>query len=102
MNWFIKRRGQGKTTALIYTSSVTGYPIIVTTSNRAKLIQDRANQMDLKIPDPVVFEKDSCMRLYLHGQKVLIDEAKPLIKRALEQMLECEVAAVTMSVDDGC
>lgn len=100
MNWFVKKRGEGKTTALVYTSAVTGYPIIVTTRNRVKLIQDRAKQLNLEIPDPIIFERGSCMRLYLHGQKVLIDEAKPLIKKALEDMLECEVAAVTMSITD--
>lgn len=100
MNWFIKNRGKGKTTALIYTSATTGYPIITNTRRQAELIKSRARDMELNIPDPIVFEKDCCLRLCLHGQRVLIDEAKPLIRRALEQMLGCEVAAVTLSAED--
>ena len=101
MNWFIKNRGRGKTTALVFTSSVTGYPIITSTRIQADRIKGYAKELDLEIPEPIVF--DSTYDFKTRGcrfEKVLVDEAKTLIERALENMLGQKVAAVTMSLND--
>lgn len=101
MNWIIKDRGKGKTTTLIFTSAATGYPIITQTRKQADFIKHRAKELELNIPEPIAFDSDYHIKTTgLRHEKVLIDEAKPLIERALANMLGCPVAAVTFSVDD--
>lgn len=102
MNWIIKDRGKGKTTTLIFTSAATGYPIITQTRSQADAIKHRAKELELDIPEPIPFDSEYSIKTTgLRHEKVLVDEAKPLIERALANMLRCPVAAVTLTPNDN-
>lgn len=48
-------RGMGKTSTLIYMSSVTNIPIVVASKAMVSVVRVRAKDMGLSIPDPIVF-----------------------------------------------
>ena len=77
----VDNRGGGKTTRLIFDAYHTGYPIVVSTMQRKKFIEETANQM--RIPVEVftvndLKESPSC----IHND-VLVDELEDVLNRAL-------------------
>lgn len=83
-------RNWGKTTELIRQSAQTGYPI-VTPTKQAPIYRSKAEEMGL--PIPVVLTVEELKRS--NYKRVYIDEAGYL----LEQLLEVEVEAFTISGD---
>lgn len=103
MKLMIMDRGTGKTTKLIHTSEVTGYPIVAPTHHIAENIKYQAKKFDCKIPEPIVVT--DIPRDKLCGQRgyenVLVDEVclNGLLKNALNSYLGCNVVACTCSPD---
>ena len=103
MKLIIMDRGMGKTTKLIHTSEVTGYPIVVSTWAIAENIKHQAKEFNCKILEPITVQD------ILHGklrgrygyENVLIDEVclNGLLKDALNSYLGCNVVACTCSPD---
>lgn len=50
-------KGNGKTLHLIKLSAIFDYPIICATEQRKKYILDKAREMWLEIPEPIVARK---------------------------------------------
>ena len=45
MKGLFRKRGGGKTTALVYTSAITGYPIVVPTTISKRYVKDVARRV---------------------------------------------------------
>ena len=88
-------RGNGKTTILIHTAYVTGYPIVVFNNERAEQVLIQAKRIGLD--DIAVFTIKEWNRSRAHAIPVLIDESKEIIETALVNLLHTEVKAVTFT-----
>lgn len=103
MKLMIMDRGMGKTTKLIHTSEVTGYPIVASTWAIAENIKHQAKEFNCKIPEPITVQdvlQGKLHERYEH-ENVLIDEVclNGLLKDALNVYLGCNVVACTCSPD---
>lgn len=97
MRFINMARRSGKTTLLINSAYVTGYPIIVYDKARAKSVMDQAKSLGLDIN---VFTFHEWINNHYHNpiNKVYIDEASELIEGALTSLLEAEVIACTVTI----
>lgn len=103
MKLIIKDRGMGKTTQLIHTSEVTGYPIVASTEAIVNEIKKQAERIGCKIPEPMTVQE------LLHGkargrhgyENILVDEVciDGVLQKALNQYFGCNVMACTCSPD---
>lgn len=93
-------RQSGKTTLLIHSSFVTGYPIIVTDTSRKKIVLDQAKEQDLDIRVYTLREWNGNRQAILNHtyNGVFIDEAEEVIENALEYYLGTRVIAYTESI----
>lgn len=98
MNGLFLQRGYGKTTASIYTSAMTGCPIIVANENSKSYIKELAERFHVTIPEPIsVYE---CVRGKRFPNGVLIDNAEDVIRAWAQEHLNTHVVAFTMTIDD--
>lgn len=103
MKLIIKDRGMGKTTQLIHTSEITGYPIVASTEAIVNEIKKQAERIGCKIPEPMTVQE------LLHGkargrheyENILVDEVciNGLLQKALNQYFGRNVIACTCSPD---
>lgn len=92
-----RERGSGKTTKLIYTSEMTGYPIVAQNEKSASNILLQAKEMGAKIPKPLTVRELLNSR-GIRFDKVLIDEGLSVIEDALKAYFGgVEVATVTFT-----
>lgn len=93
-------RRNGKTTMIIHTAYVTGYPIITgTTQMRDFLIKQAFEKMGLTGVN--VFTLHEWLDIARHTtkvEKVLIDEAESIIDYALRDVLQAEVVGASFSI----
>lgn len=92
-------RGTGKTTMMIHTAYVTGYPIIVTTHTRKDYVLQQAHEMNC---DGInVYTVEEWNRLIHIGKNnyALVDEVKELLEKALNDYLKTNVVAATLSLE---
>lgn len=92
MNIISLPRGQGKTTLLIKMSAETGIPIV--TIGNKKYILDKAKEMNLKIPEPIIYNKDN-IKDY---KEIYVDE----IDSFLYSILGCNVNTATITETKEC
>ena len=103
MKLIIKDRGMGKTTQLIHTSEITGYPIVASTEAIVNEIKKQAERIGCKIPEPMTVQE------LLHGkargrhgyENILVDEVciGGVLQKALNQYFGRNVVACTCSPD---
>lgn len=103
MKLIIKDRGMGKTTQLIHTSEITGYPIVASTEAIVNDIKKQAERIGCKIPEPMSANE------LLHNkavgrheyENILVDEVciNGLLQKALNQYFGRNVIACTCSPD---
>lgn len=97
----IKRpRGSGKTTQLIYTSEITGYPIVVFDTTRAENLKKMAEKMNCNIPEPIIFHNFKHQIIGKHRDKILIDDLDNMLEHILTEYFQISIAAVTISTDN--
>ena len=99
MNIIYGDRCSGKTTKLIMTSAVMNMPIICNEQYRAHYIKEKANQLRVDIPEPIVIEQGYSCKGYSYNGSVLLDDANLYIKDALEQYFGVSIGACTFFVD---
>lgn len=94
-----KERGSGKTTQLIYTSEVTGYPIVTYTEKQANNVSEQAKKLGCNIINPITITNiKTSKRAYQSFQYILLDEAELILQEALESYLGVDIVALTMSI----
>lgn len=95
-----RERGSGKTTKLIYTSEMTGYPIVTQNSQSVEHIIRQAQELGAKIPKPMTV-KEMCTVRGIRFDKILIDEGFSIIENALKAYFNgVGVATVTFTSND--
>ena len=95
-----RERGSGKTTKLIYTSEMTGYPIVTQNSQSVEHIIRQAQELGAKIPKPMTV-KEMCTARGIRFDKILIDEGFSIIENALKAYFNgVGVATVTFTSND--
>ena len=94
-----RNRRSGKTTMLIHTAYVTGYPIVVKNSLRAEQVKDQAESLGCgKITVISFAELNTCYPSHNKFDGVLVDEATDFIEIALERLLMNEIKACTLTI----
>lgn len=99
MKGLFLQRGRGKTTASIYTSAMTGYPIVVANEHSKSYIKEMAQRFGVTIPDPISIGECSRGKSFPNG--VLIDNAEEIIRAWARDNLDAPVIAFTMTVENG-
>lgn len=95
-----RERGSGKTTKLIYTSEMTGYPIVTKNAHSVDYIQKQAQELGAKIPKPMTVKEILSIR-GIRFEKILLDEGFSIIEDALKSYFGgIEVATVTFTSND--
>ena len=83
MKVICSERGAGKTTMLIIASSVTGIPIVTFSRQSCDRIIHQAKDMDLSIPDPMVFTDVRGINSY----DVLVDDVDLILGEILHRKI---------------
>lgn len=92
-----RKRGSGKTTALVFTSAATGYPIVVANNVRKQYVKDLANRVHFSIPEPIIMSE--CIRgRVIKG--VLIDDVEEVIQAYATEHFHAPVISCTLTVDE--
>lgn len=99
MKGLFLQRGRGKTTASIYTSAMTGCPIIVANENSKRYIKEMAERLYVAIPEPISVHE--CARGKRFPDGILIDNAEEVIQAWAQENLNTHVVAFTMTIDDN-
>ena len=98
-----KPRGTGKTTALIYTSEVTGARIITETKSSADYVLQKAKELGCNIPTPYsIYEymQGKCTKQNEICKSILIDDiSSKTLNIIFENYFQRPVIAITMSDD---
>lgn len=89
MNIIKMERGLGKTTLLAAISAQQNIPVV---SVEPWVVQDRADQLGLKIPRPLSVQEAQDMP----SQRVLVDDMNLVLAKALG----CSIEACTISPND--
>ena len=89
-------RGKGKTTALVYASAITAYPIVVMTEAQKTCVLDTARRCGVDIPTPVVFSENA---RGLHYDYVLVDNAEEVLRQCIADKMGAKVFGFTMTYD---
>lgn len=95
MNIINMGRRNGKTVMLVHTAFVTGAPIITSNLGMKKNVEYVAKTLGLNV---VVYTYEEFRQMHIHNCPILIDEAKPIIEKALEEYFDNKVLGVTFTV----
>lgn len=94
MKVIARKRNQGKTTQLLYTSATIGQPILVATNAQKNCLKNKARELMLDIPEPlVVHELKTGSK-----QTILVDNAEFVLNTLLVSM-GYEISACTLNLD---
>ena len=90
-------RRNGKTTILIHTAYVTGYPIIVYDKKRAEQVFNQSVKMGFKGVEVITLAEWERFKECGIYKNVLIDEGKDIINEALKTILNANIVGITMT-----
>ena len=92
-------RGTGKTTKLIHTSEIAGYPILCSNLFMVDNVKKMAEEMRCDIPKPMTVA--DFRHKFHQDENVLVDEilANNLLATALNQYISANVVACTMTLE---
>lgn len=98
-----KARGKGKTTGLLYTSSIMNIPILTFNRENCDILKQNADRLGFEIPEPVAVTdlyhaegkvRSMCVR------DVLVDETLTVLENLLKHFGVNPIAA-TLTVTEG-
>lgn len=95
MKGLFLKRGRGKTTASVYTSAMTGCPIVVANEASKRYIEEAATRLGVTIPDPISVTE--CTRGKSFPNGVLIDNVEEVIRAWAKEHLNTSVVAFTIT-----
>lgn len=94
------RRGQGKTTRLLYASEFNNIPILCATRNHKEYLIEMAKQFRLNIPEPICVGEIKT-RPTIVDKDILIDEVPIVIEALLSSMgIRVNIKAITLTSDE--
>ena len=98
-----KERGKGKTTGLLYTSSIMNIPILTFNRENCNILKENASRLGFEIPEPITVS-DLYKNLGKTGsamiKDVLIDETLTVLENLLKH-LGANPVAVTLTAPEG-
>ena len=96
------RRGQGKTTRLILYSSVNKVPIVCWSRQHCKIIKEMAEEMKLKIPEPIIAENQDIQPYgSIRYDKVIVDDLEFVLKKLIGSDVELATTSCEMEITRG-
>jgi len=94
------KRGQGKTTRLLYASEFDEIPILCETRETKKFLLDTAFQLGLTIPEPITVNDLISNKSTMHYSDILIDEAPHVLQCLLRNLgVVDDIRAITLTSD---
>lgn len=94
-----KNRGTGKTMMMIHAAYVVGYPIIVTTVRKKEYLMRQAIDMGCNNIDVYTVEEWNRGKNNIsHSDKVLVDDVDELLTKMINEYLNADVVAATLSL----
>ncbi len=97
-------RGQGKTIRLLYASEFNDIPILCATQTQKQYLIDRAKELGLKIPEPIIPSEITSSRMSVSkvvDKDILIDEADLVLQSLLNSLgMRGGVKAITLTSDE--
>lgn len=94
------KRRIGKTSELIITSKMTGYPIVTSNQSSAENIKNMAKDMNCEIPEPITISQFNSREFkgYKHLiNRVLVDNVEFILEEALTSYLGVEVVTAVLN-----
>lgn len=92
MEIYTSGRGQGKTLKAIQLSAEKQMPIVCSSYHQMEYIKYRAKEMNLKIPEPIIFE-DVRRKVIGNRRGLIVDDLDLLLRRVFDD----EVRYATMA-----
>jgi hypothetical protein len=97
-------RGNGKTTRLLYASEFNNAPILCANEIDKQHLLDRANQLNLKIPEPITPSEviDGIFKTTIRDRDILIDEAPIVLLSLLSRLgMSGGIKAITLTDEEN-
>lgn len=95
------RRGQGKTTRLLYASEFNDMPILCSTLTEKRHLQEQAKRCGLEIPEPITVSDVTSNTLRDNEEilkDILVDEAPMVLQNLLSSLgMRSRVRAITLT-----
>ena len=98
-----KARGKGKTTGLLYTSSIMNIPILTFNKENCDILKQNADRLGLEIPEPIavtdLYHAEGKIKT-LTTNDVLVDETLAVLENILKHF-GVNPVAVTLTAPEG-
>lgn len=95
------KRGQGKTTRLLFASEMQNIPILVVNQMAKQLLMEKAEKYNIKIPEPLTvsdIQNGKCVGT--HIDKILVDEIDMVLQAFLNKDCPLTIEVGTITVDE--
>lgn len=94
------KRGIGKTSELIITSKMTGFPIVTSTISSVENIKNMAKDMNCEIPEPITISQFNNREFKHLINRVLIDNLEFILEEALTSYIGAEVVTAVLNEEE--
>lgn len=98
-----KERGKGKTTGLLYTSSIMNIPILTFNRENCDVLKKNADRLGFEIPEPIavtdLYHAEGKIKI-LNTNDVLVDETLSVLENILKHF-GVNPVAVTLTAPEG-
>lgn len=94
------KRASGKTSELIITSKMTGFPIVTSTISSVENIKNMAKDMNCEIPEPITISQFNNREFKHLINRVLIDNLEFILEEALTSYIGAEVVTAVLNEEE--
>lgn len=101
MKIFNLKRGQGKTTRMLYASEFNNAPIVCYTDLQKQYLMKQAKSIQLNIPEPISISDIICNRT--NGKrfnKILVDEIDDVLREILKFTINADMIGGTITIEE--